>query len=359
MSGRVFTPIVHLVLQMAGALGVDRSHLLAVAGLTERDLIDRDGYVDLAKQVAIGKELCRLRPDRNIGLAALEYMRPGNLGVLGYVLQHSPTLGSALRAFARYQTLLSDAVTWRVTTGDSEPGPAAGSSVPSSGADGLGAGDATVTVECAEALQELGFPLETQVGSWVLIGRVLTGVTWVPRWLSLRHRPRGDVTEFHRFFQCPVSFGAATNQLVIPAEALALPVVGAQQALRPSFMRLVETRLEALRGPERRGDTSERVRALLIERISSGLTGRDQAARQLGMSQRTLSRRLRAEGTTFREILEEVRRELAEAWLDDPENAIYEVAYLLGYSEPSTFHRSFRRWTGHTPDAWRQERAGV
>lgn len=341
---RVLTPIAHMVLQSAGELGVDRAHLLSVGGLTERDLHNRDGYVDLDKLVAVGREFMHLRPGINIGLAVLNFLQPSNLGVLGYVLQHSPTLHSALTAFARYQSLLSDAVSWRVRT---------------ESATAVGPGDAIVTVESAPLFEELGFPLETQVGAWVRIGRVLTGVSWAPRQISFCHRALGDEAEFEQVFQCPVRFASDRNELVVPADALSLPVLGAQQVLRPSFVQLAETRLAALPGSDRRGATHGRLFALLLERLPSGLTNRDEAARALGMSQRTLSRRLSEDGTSFRAVLEEVRMELAEAWLDNPENAIYEVAYLLGYSEPSTFHRSFRRWTGHTPQVWRQRRADI
>lgn len=339
---RMLTPIVHVILQSAGQLGLERAQLLAAGGFSESDLRDLDGYVSMQQVIAMGREFARLCPDTNIGLAVLSFVQPARLGVLGYVLQHSPTLDSALHAFARYHSLLSDAVHWRIESiTDADAGPQ----------------HALITVESHPDLAELGFPFETQVGVCVQVGRLLTGHNWSPIRMSFRHRPYGDRAEFDRFFGCPVAFAAERNQLVVPADALALPVVGAQPALRPSFMQLVETRLAKLRDPERPGQTRERVHALLVERISSGLSGREQAAGELGMSQRTLSRRLRAEGTSFREVLEAVRRELAEAWLDDPRNAVYEVAYLLGYSEPSTFHRSFRRWTGHSPDAWRQRQS--
>jgi len=74
----------------------------------------------------------------------------------------------------------------------------------------------------------------------------------------------------------------------------------------------------------------------------------------LGLSQRTLQRRLSDEGTTFARIVDRTRRELSEHYLTEPNVAAFEVAFLLGYSEPSAFHRAFRRWTGMTPQEFRR-----
>lgn len=325
---QVLIAVVQMVLQIGAALGIDRGELLAEAGLREVDVVDRDGYLPLRAQVELGQALARRRPGVNLGLVGLDYFRVSTLGVLGYVVSHCATLGEALAAFARYQTLLSPAVRWRIDTG----------------------GRPRVRIEAAQPLQGLGFPLETQVGAWVVIGRQLTEREWSPVRVRLRHRPAGPAHELAERLGCPVEFGAEVNELELPASVLELPVVGARPELQPSLARLVES----LQSPAGAEEFSERVRALLLEELPRGLTTKDEAARRLGVSPRTLGRRLHDDGTSFRELLEEVRRRLAQAWLADPSVAIHEIAYLLGYSDPSAFHRSFRRWTGRTPAAWRR-----
>ena len=79
-----------------------------------------------------------------------------------------------------------------------------------------------------------------------------------------------------------------------------------------------------------------------------------QLARRLGLGERTLQRRLQRDGTSFAALLDEIRAQLARSYLGDPRLAIFEVAYLLGYSEPSAFNRAFRRWTGQSPRRWRR-----
>ena len=100
--------------------------------------------------------------------------------------------------------------------------------------------------------------------------------------------------------------------------------------------------------------TSLAVRRVLMETLDLGQTAAATVARELGMSPRTLNRRLRAEGTWFRGILDAVRGERATALLRDPSVGIGEIAFVLGYSEPAAFHRSFKRWTGQTPLAFRR-----
>jgi len=328
---KVLVAITQMVLQTASALGLDRAQLLAEVGVTEAELADRDGYTTLDTQLRLGHRIAHLRPNVNIGLAALDYMRPSTLGVLGYVLSHCVTLRDVVDAVLRYQNLLSPAVQWSLQQGATN----------------------RVTIEAAPPMQSLAFPLETQVGVLVVVGRQLTGVEWIPDRILLRHVPRGDPAEFTRRLGREVEFGAECNALELSAETLALPVLGARPQLQPAVVALVESIEQPAAEPAPPEHTG-RVLTLLHDEIPKGMTTKDEAARSLGVSARTLTRRLQEEGVSFRALLERARQDLAQGWLGNDGVAIHEVAYLLGYSEPSTFHRSFRRWTGQTPSAWRQ-----
>ena len=96
------------------------------------------------------------------------------------------------------------------------------------------------------------------------------------------------------------------------------------------------------------------VRRLLAGELCNGEPNLEQIAPRLHMSARTLHRRLEEEGTSFRQVLAEVRREIGARHLSERRLAIGEIAFLLGFSEPSAFHRAFKRWTGHAPLAYRQ-----
>lgn len=97
----------------------------------------------------------------------------------------------------------------------------------------------------------------------------------------------------------------------------------------------------------------ERLRHLIAEALQNGVPELPALARSLGMSERSLRRRLDELGTSFRDVLDAVRKELALNHVKDRRLSLSEVAFLLGFSEPSTFHRAFKRWTGDTPAAFR------
>lgn len=327
---RVLVGAVEMLLRVGMSLGIPRAELLEASALDEADLADRDAYLPFARHLELGTAIVRARPGVNVGLAALRQVSPATLGVLGYVITNSATLRDALGAFIRFQRLLTDGARWHLD---------------------VRGGVASLTLEADPELERLGHPLVALLGLWLTIGRIVTGHDLRPRAVRFRHRPAGDPAELARFFGATVELDVPDNRLDLAASDLALPLVVGQPALRPSLERLASAKLTEAEGY---GSFTQQLRALLFDQLPRGVYTRPVVARRLGVSERTLNRRLREEDTTFREALDSVRWELAEIWLSEPQHAVYEVAFLLGYSEPSTFHRSFRRWTGSSPHAWRQ-----
>jgi AraC-like DNA-binding protein len=149
-----------------------------------------------------------------------------------------------------------------------------------------------------------------------------------------------------------VRFGRPLTKLVFDASVLTLPLVGADPALGSLLERQAA---ELLADSPRRGAFAGRVRSLIKEGLPGGEARMDSVCRRLGVSARTLQRKLREEGTSFQELLEETQRALAEFYLRKPGVAICEISYSLGFAQPSAFHRAFRRWTGLTPKAFRRD----
>ena len=188
------------------------------------------------------------------------------------------------------------------------------------------------------------------MASFVMLGRRLTGVDWQPLAIELQHAPLGDGRELDALLAEPVRYRAERNALSLSNATLALPIAGARADRHALFVAHADSLMQER---VRCGDVSGRVSALLASELPHGLGRQKEVAQRLGMSSRTLSRRLKQEGTTFGELLDETRRELSPCYLRDASLAVYEVAFLLGYSEPSTFFRAFKRWTGETPQSWR------
>ncbi|MCB9683481.1 MAG: AraC family transcriptional regulator ligand-binding domain-containing protein [Alphaproteobacteria bacterium] len=168
------------------------------------------------------------------------------------------------------------------------------------------------------------------------------------------HPREGDLSEYEAWFDCPVRFGAGQTYLAMSRETMASPVVTGNPMFAEHFEAQATRDLEALR----EGDgVGQRVRGVLEEALADHLLGGASlvtVASTLRTSPRTLQRGLKAEGTSFADELDTVRRVAAEQLLTAGAD-IAEISWRLGYAEPSVLHRAFKRWTGTTPDAWRAQ----
>jgi AraC-like DNA-binding protein len=159
----------------------------------------------------------------------------------------------------------------------------------------------------------------------------------------------GDAGVHEAVFGCPVRFGQAANRALLRRTDLALPLSARDPAIAALHGRLVEEELERLDG----APTSHRVRHLLASRLSGAEPRRDRIAAALKLSDRTLQRRLQAEGTSFQQLLDDTRRELAQEYLRKPRNSLSDVAELLGFEDQSNLFRACKRWFGVSPGRYR------
>ena len=159
-----------------------------------------------------------------------------------------------------------------------------------------------------------------------------------------------DITEHARLFRCSVKFGAPSNRLTFASSLLSLPIARADASLCALLDRHAE---ELLAKFPPRDSLIDQVRGIIADEFRGGDPSLERVADQLGLTPRTLQRKLHELGTSHNELLDQMRRQLAMRYLREHEMAICEVAYLLGFSESSSFHRAFKRWTGITPKEYR------
>lgn len=170
----------------------------------------------------------------------------------------------------------------------------------------------------------------------------------------IEYRRPGPVTpELEAYYGAPLAFGASRNAMTFHLDDLAAPFPGHS----PEFLDLVTPGLAAAFAEIEESDAiADRVKSVLKRSLASGRPEVAHVARDLGMSERTLQRRITGEATTFRALLSDARRELSQQLLADPDIHIDEVTYLLGYQDATSFYRAFRDWAGVSPGEWR---AGV
>jgi AraC-like DNA-binding protein len=311
------------------ARGVDVAAFLATLRVDRATLDDPDARLSMRVDDALWAEAPRLTGDDAIGLHLGEHLPPSAFDIISYTMRSSPTLGGAFERLARYIRLLHDVAE-------------------------LGLHVDRPSARLTFRLAPEGTPrqqAEFTLAVFVQFCRQATKTDLVPQAVEFSHPAPADVSEHERIFRAPLSFGRPTSALLLPPEALDLPLAQADAALLSLLERQIQERVARLPQGE---SVVDRARRLLAGELSGGLPNVETVARQMRMSPRTLHRRLREGGTSFRALLDGLRHDLAARYLAEEQMPIAEAAFLLGFSEASAFHRSFKRWTGQTPAEYRR-----
>lgn len=320
-------PYVIAWVEQQGFDGTSIRQRLGAADLTDPDLRLPEAAVDAAWRLAEA-----LTHDTAIGLHIAESLPRGALDLIEYAFRSSPSLAAGLERLARYGRVLSDRVAARME-------------VQGEGSLLLVRDTATTSLHPARAEFALAVALK--------LARECAGQDITPVQVCFAHPAPAERDEYQRFFRIPVRFGAHANSMILSEQDAGRPMRGADAALSSVVRRRLE-KLLAERDVHESRPLSGRVRQMMVEQLGNVTLVPDVVARSLAVSRRTLSRRLAEEHTSFRKILDDVRREFACALLQDRSLSIADVAFFLQYSEPAAFHRSFRRWTGQTPQAFRE-----
>lgn len=316
-------------LDRAAQRGVSRDTLLHEAKLDERQVRDPDSRIPLAAVARLWRVVASHSPDPAIGLRLGADARVREFGLVGYTMAFSSTLGSALRRLAHYSRIVSDALVVSL-----EP-----------------AGEATwLRLDVQPALRAFRPTVDARLAAVLAACREITGAPIAPLTVQLPYRRPPEVKDYETFFTAPLEFGALTTAFLLRNEDLARPIAVADTTLTGYLDRLADQTLAKL-GSER--TVRAQVRRVLWSELAEAVPHLDGVAKVLGKSARTLQRQLREEQTTFAAVLAELRRELAPSLLRDGRLAVSEVAFLLGYEDPSAFQRAFRRWFGQSPRAFR------
>jgi AraC-like DNA-binding protein len=323
---------IHFALGVLRSKGWDTASLMKRAGLDPATVGDPEARLPHPTVRAFWREAVRETGDAAVGLHVAETVRPAVFDALGYVFRFSRTLGDALARLARYHRFVDDLLTLTVEETRDQ------ARVRLEGIDGM-------TRQTAEFL----------LATLARAARVETGRPDLdPERVEFAFPRPPNIADHRRFFRAPLLFGRRRNALVLRRAALDLPLRKTEAELREVLERRVRDVIARLPPID---SLAARARFRMREDLDGGRPTAASVGRQLGLSTRSLHRRLREEGTTLGRLLRGVRLELAERCLSEGVS-INETALHLGYSEASAFHRAFRRWTGSTPAAYRRQHAG-
>ncbi|MFN7648703.1 MAG: AraC family transcriptional regulator [Acidobacteriota bacterium] len=321
------------VVGYAAGRGVAIGELCARAEFSAELLAMPDAMVDGPAVDRVWQVVLAETQDRDLGLHIGEAFQPASLGIVGFAMMSSTTLGGALDKAIRYWNLMSDATSIRLRS--------------EGGVAGL---ELLVHELPGNFLLTNRHPAESSLAAAMALARTLTGRALTLTDVGSTYPRVAQTLEYERIFGRKVRFEAESNRIYFPAACLEWPVLYSNPEMLRSFEGQIRKRLE-----QNPVSASDRVRQVLARSLQGEVPDLSTVATALHMSERALQRELQAEGATFRQVLDHLRRDLALAYLGDGEgHSIADISFLLGFSEPSVFHRYFRRWTGLTPSEYRR-----
>ncbi len=330
-----------LLVDALGAQGVAAAAVLAGSGLAPAALLDTATRVSVRQLLAVHANALRLAPEPGFALRTGLRTRITHFGLYGYALLASATARQAIDFALRYRALASPLVGLHFVH-------RAGT------AEAVWVFDDPLELGRDSALRR--FVVELQLGTQLALHRDLLGAALVPRRVRLRDAAPAHAGLLRELLGCPVDFDADADELCFDAAWLEHPLafaspVNAELARRTCDQLLAE--MEHARDAARPAGMAARVAALLL-RSPGQFPDAAAVATSLGLHERSLRRRLQAEGRSFQALRDEVRCQLARDYLRDTQMSTEDIAAALGFGDAANFRHAFKRWTGESPGAVRR-----
>ena len=306
--------------------------VLTREGVLPSDFADPDTRVRHAALMELIQTLARQVSTPGIGLRAGARLEVADLSAFGYALRSCKNLREAITWSEKYMRLVHGSLECRLVEEGEQ---------------------ARWELRVTDNVPQLSIVNDFALAAAVSIARQLMGKDTVLDEVHLQHAAGPDTREYARTFGgATLRFGMRRNALVFTREYLDCPLMLAHPGLLAAFEAQADVMLEHVHRSE---GIRGRVRQLLLQRLGREQWSVGELAQQLALSAATLRSRLRAEGTSYGEILQDVRFDLAEEYLTDRRIGIAEISSLLGFSQVSAFYRAFRRWLpGITPREFRR-----
>ncbi|AYC33581.1 AraC family transcriptional regulator [Pseudomonas cavernae] len=309
--------------------GVDCRLLFTELGLDYAALSDPDARFPQDGMTRLWERAVQLSGNPAIGLNMASVVRPASFHVVGYAAMSSRNLKEAFARLVRYQRIIAE------------------------GADlsfrPLGDSYALILAIHGDRLAPARQSAEASLAYTLAFCRWMTSTPLRPRQVLFQGDPPADLAPYQQVFQAPLKFNAEHYALIFERADLETPLPSANEALAQLHDRFAGDYLARFSGSR----VTHQARQVLCRLLPQGEPKRDAVAMALHLSQRTLQRRLQEEGTSFQQLLDDTRRELAVQYLAQANLTLLEISYLLGFADPSNFFRAFRRWFDETPGEYR------
>lgn len=319
------------VLQGAARTGIDLPRLVSELGLDAAILQDPAARIDRRVFIDLMLAVMRQTEDEFMGFGqGLYRTRPGTFSMMAHAVINCATLEHAMRRSLSFYELFGVQAVARLDVRENEVvilfnvGP----------------------VEFREFITETLVFLSIRFFGW-LIGKPI-----VPMRITLDFPPSAEAEQYKELFPCPVLYGQSRSQIVLDRGYMELPLVqnplSLSKFLKDSLAQLIDGNFHSVGLPAQ-------IRAIISKEYGNNFPDFQVICEKLNMTPQTLRRRLKEGNTSYQEIKDSIRKDASIYYLSKPDLSIDEIAMLMGFSEASSFHRAFKKWTGKTPSAFRKE----
>lgn len=308
---------------------LNRQQVEQATGLTLDTLKDPDLRIPASAHYQLWTLAERLTGDSGVGLHAGQVIDPERMGLVGHVFFNCDTLGEAVVQYVRLHRLINETVTLSFEQTPEQ---------------------AILTWQPDEPRHYCRQDMDRTLAAALCRTRHFIDRGIQTDWLEIAHPEPGYANEYRKLFGGSVYFGCGVTRMAFDSKHLGHPIPHRNPYVYSAVLQQVNAVLARL---QTRKTFGKKIRRLISRQMATDKIDADTLAKQCHMSRQTLYRKLKKEGLTFQELVEQVRRDKAMRYVADDHYALGEIAFLLGFSELSAFSRAFKRWTGVAPAQFR------
>ncbi len=312
------------------AKGVDSGKLLAQADIDPEVFSDPEGRIRVSKLTQLWKLATEATQDEAFGLSVPSFLQPTTFHALGFSLMVSASLKEAWVRMQRYYKVVSDVLEVEIEEYADE------------------SALCYIRIPGQDYAEEA---IDAFISTLLKLSTAILNDNIQPTKIEFERAQPRDLSPFVASFPCRITFGCGHNKIYYRNSDLNTPLPSANREIALKNDEVVQDYLSRLL----KQSLAKQVTEKMIASLAMGDPNQDIIASELHMSSRQLQRRLKDENTSFRQLLENVKKGLAQNYLNRSQLSMIEIAYQLGFQDPSNFTRAFKRWYGLSPLAFRQE----